>query len=115
MLHANFVLDTGITLLRRIAHGEQWHKAHREHFYQRLVRSGKSHPFVTGWELGLQCLVLGLMLIYLQASVPVRVGLILVVILIWLTFFAFCEISFLRHNCRQPAEVKTSAFGRETL
>ena len=115
MLHANFVLDTGITLLRRIARGEQWHKAHREHFYQRLVRSGKSHPFVTGWELGLQCLVLGLMLIYLQASVPVRVGLIVVVILIWLTFFAFCEISFLRHNSRQPAEVKTVAFGREAL
>ncbi len=98
LLHANFVLDTAITLLRRVARGDQWHKAHREHFYQRLVRSGKSHPFVTGWELGLQGLVLGLMLIYLQASVPVRVALIVLVILIWLTFFAFCELSFRRHN-----------------
>lgn len=109
LLHANFVLDTAITLIRRIARGEQWHKAHREHFYQRLVRSGKSHGFVTGWELGLQGLVLGLMLLYLQASVPVRVALIAVVILIWLTFFAFCEISFRRHNSRQPADAKSYA------
>ena len=109
LLHANFVLDTAITLLRRVARGEQWHMAHREHFYQRLVRAGKSHAFVTGWELGLQSLVLGLMLLYLQASVPVRMGLIVVVVLIWLTFFAFCEISFRRYNGRQPADVKGHA------
>jgi len=109
LLHANFVLDTAITLLRRVARGDQWHEAHREHFYQRLVRSGKSHAFVTGWELGLQGLVLGLMLLYLQASVPVRVGLIVLVILIWLSFFAFCEISFRRHNNRQPAVVQSHA------
>lgn len=109
LLHANFVLDTAITLVRRVARGEQWHEAHREHFYQRLVRSGKSHAFVTGWELGLQGLVLGLMLLYLQASVPMRVGLIVVVILIWLTFFAFCEISFRRHSSQLPAEVKSHA------
>lgn len=115
LLHANFVLDTAITLFRRVARGEQWHKAHREHFYQRLVRSGKSHAFVTGWELGLQGLVLGLMLLYLQASVPVRAGLTVVVILIWLTFFAFCEISFRRHNSQQPAEAKSHACLQEDL
>jgi len=94
LIHANFVLDTAITLLRRVARGEPWHQAHREHFYQRLVRSGKSHAFATGWELGLQCLVVGLTLLYPQVCLPARVGLSIAVILIWLSFFAFCERSF---------------------
>lgn len=102
LLHANFVLDTAITLVRRIARGDKWHQAHREHFYQRLVRSGRSHAFVTGWELGLQCFVLALMLLYLQVGVPLRIGLIVVVILIWLTFFVFCEFSFRRAAGLRP-------------
>lgn len=98
LLHANFVLDTGITLLRRILRGERWYEPHREHFYQRLIRSGKSHAFVTGWEMALQGVVLGLMVIYLHADVAARVGLIALVILVWLAFFAFCERWFRRCN-----------------
>jgi UDP-N-acetylmuramyl pentapeptide phosphotransferase/UDP-N-acetylglucosamine-1-phosphate transferase len=94
LLHANFVLDTTITLLRRIVRKEKWYSSHREHFYQRLIRSGKSHAFVTGWEMALQVVVLGLMVFYLHASVPVRVGLIGLVILIWLIFFAYAEREF---------------------
>jgi len=104
LLHANFVLDTGITLLRRMIRGERWYEPHREHFYQRLIRSGKSHSFVTGLEMGLQVVVLGLMLLYVVASEPVRVSLIAVVLLIWLTFFGFCERWF-----RRSAQVGGSA------
>ena len=35
LLHANFGLDTAITLLRRMSRGENWTQPHREHFYQR--------------------------------------------------------------------------------
>jgi UDP-N-acetylmuramyl pentapeptide phosphotransferase/UDP-N-acetylglucosamine-1-phosphate transferase len=103
LLHVNFVLDTGITLARRILRGERWHEAHREHFYQRLIRSGKSHAFVTGWEMALQGVVLGLVLLYLKAGVLVRVGLVGIVILIWLAFFAYCEREF------QRAKLKTGS------
>jgi len=96
LLHANFILDTAITLGRRVLRGEKWHEAHREHFYRRLVRSGKSHSFVTGWEMALQVVVLGLMVVYLRSSTPVRMGLIGFVLLIWLAFFAYCERSFRR-------------------
>lgn len=68
LLHANFVLDTGITLVRRMWRGERWYAAHREHFYQRLVASGKSHKFVTGWLLLLQLIVLALMYSYLRVD-----------------------------------------------
>lgn len=103
LLHANFVLDTAITLLRRVASGDRWYQAHREHFYQRLVRSGRSHAFVTGWEMGLQVIVFALMVVYLRTSVPARVGLSILVVVLWLVFFAFCEISFRKHNAQQSA------------
>jgi UDP-N-acetylmuramyl pentapeptide phosphotransferase/UDP-N-acetylglucosamine-1-phosphate transferase len=108
LLHANFVLDTGLTLVRRILRGERWYEAHREHFYQRLIRSGKSHPFVTGLEMALQGAVLGLMVLYLHASVPVRVGLIALVILMWLAFFAYCERLFRRSSLEQKLKSITN-------
>jgi UDP-N-acetylmuramyl pentapeptide phosphotransferase/UDP-N-acetylglucosamine-1-phosphate transferase len=107
LLHANFVLDTGITLVRRIFRNERWYEPHREHFYQRLIRSGRSHPFVTGLEMALQGVVLGLMVLYLHASLPIRAGLVALVILIWLAFFAYCERSFRRSHIGQklPGEI----------
>lgn len=42
-----FLLDTGLTLLRRIARREQIVRAHRSHFYQQLTDLGWSHLAVT--------------------------------------------------------------------
>lgn len=97
LLHANFVLDTGITLIRRLRRREKWYAPHREHFYQRLVRSGKSHAFVTGIEMILQAVVLGLMLIYVQSGNAVRIALALTVIALWGAFFFYSERTFQRH------------------
>jgi UDP-N-acetylmuramyl pentapeptide phosphotransferase/UDP-N-acetylglucosamine-1-phosphate transferase len=94
LLHANFVLDTGITLVRRLLRGERWYEAHREHFYQRLIRAGESHTFVTLLEMGLQLVVLGLMVVYLQSGAISRIGLIVAVIAVWICFFAYCEREF---------------------
>lgn len=41
-----FLADASLTLLRRLARGERVWQAHREHFYQRAVRSGLSHDAV---------------------------------------------------------------------
>ena len=87
LLHANFVLDTAITLDRRIYRGERFCPAHREHFYQRLVRSGKSHAFVTGLEAGLLALVVLMMVGYVYAGVWGRVMLALAVPAMWIIFF----------------------------
>lgn len=101
LLHANFVLDTGLTLGRRILRGERWYEAHRDHFYQRLIRAGKSHTFVTGWEMALQGGVLLMMLLYLQMGPGVRALLIVGVLLIWLVFFACCETAFRKSKAGQ--------------
>lgn len=94
LLHTNFVLDTGITLLRRVVRGERWYLPHREHFYQRLLRSGRTHAFVTLWEAGLQTVVLGLLVAYLHVGVPARIGIAAAILMLWGGFFAWCERSF---------------------
>lgn len=102
LLHANYVFDTGITLVRRVLRRESWHSAHREHFYQRLVRSGKSHAHATLWEAGLQLIVSGVMLAYLCVGGPFRLVLIGLVVVIWLGFFGYCERQFSRTGKLEP-------------
>lgn len=42
-----FLIDSGITLARRVLHRERIYEAHRTHFYQRLTNRGWSHLAVT--------------------------------------------------------------------
>lgn len=109
LLHANFVLDTGITLVRRVRWGERWYEPHREHFYQRLVQAGYTHTQVTLAEFGLQALV-AVALWWATPStltanaegrmqniewikmLAVAAG----VVCVWLAFFAFAEVQFRR-------------------
>ena len=52
-----FIGDATLTLLRRLARGERVWQAHREHYYQRLVRMGAGHrgAALTGYALMLCC------------------------------------------------------------
>ncbi|HYS62297.1 MAG TPA: glycosyltransferase family 4 protein [Paraburkholderia sp.] len=43
MVFAPFIADASITLARRLLRGEKFWQAHREHYYQRMVRSGIGH------------------------------------------------------------------------
>jgi len=95
LLHANFVLDTGVTLARRVARGERWYEPHREHFYQRLIRSGHTHAFVTGWELGFQSVIAVAVVAAVRAGggwwlLPVT----LVVAVVWAMVFLHAERCF---------------------
>ncbi|TAM06233.1 MAG: glycosyltransferase family 4 protein [Paraburkholderia sp.] len=40
---APFIIDASMTLARRLLRGEKFWQAHREHYYQRMVRSGMGH------------------------------------------------------------------------
>jgi phospho-N-acetylmuramoyl-pentapeptide-transferase len=43
MVFSPFIADATVTLLRRLARGEKFWQAHREHYYQRMVRLGFGH------------------------------------------------------------------------
>lgn len=105
LLHANFILDTGITLLRRMARGERWYAPHREHFYQRLIRAGKSHQFVTGAEMALQLVVVLSMAAYVKCEVTQRLALTGGVLLLWTAFFTYAETVFVPAQRRQTTPV----------
>ncbi|MEN9637462.1 MAG: hypothetical protein RL077_5866 [Verrucomicrobiota bacterium] len=94
LLHANFVLDTGITLLRRVSRGEQWYSAHREHFYQRLIRVGYSHTRVTLIQAGLQVVVVVAVWLATPLGLGVKLAVGVGVVALWLGFFAFAEAKF---------------------
>jgi hypothetical protein len=48
LVFAPFIGDASVTLARRLARGEKFWQAHREHYYQRMVRSGVGHAG-TAW------------------------------------------------------------------
>lgn len=48
LVFAPFIVDASVTLVRRLLRGEKFWQAHREHYYQRLVRSGMGHARTAG-------------------------------------------------------------------
>lgn len=50
-------VDATATLLSRMLAGRRWYSAHREHLYQWLVRSGRSHARVVGYYMAWNLLI----------------------------------------------------------
>lgn len=105
LLHANFVLDTGISLIRRAHRGDRLSDAHREHFYQRLVRAGWSHTRVTLTEAAIQICVAGALWWATPARDVVKVVTAAVVIGVWLVFFAVAERTFRRSEAAKARRI----------
>ncbi len=43
LVFSPFIADASVTLIRRLLRGEKFWQAHREHYYQRMVRIGTGH------------------------------------------------------------------------
>ena len=65
-----FLADATITLLRRLLAGHRVWQAHRDHFYQRAVRHGRSHAQVASRVLIVNGALIGLVLIGLTVTGP---------------------------------------------
>ena len=55
-----FLVDATFTLIRRVATGRQWRRAHRDHAYQRAVLAGYSHAQVACAIFALDVVLLGI-------------------------------------------------------
>jgi len=95
-LHLGPVLDTSLTVLRRLKNGLPVHERHRDFFFHRAIRTGRSHTFVTGVEIAVQ--LTGALLVSgaLLGSNTTTALLVAIAIsgLLWLGFFAWCEARF---------------------
>lgn len=50
LVFSPFIVDATVTLVRRLAAGERIWRAHRSHYYQRLVQAGWGHRKTLMWE-----------------------------------------------------------------
>lgn len=69
---ALYLVDTSVTLVRRIRAGEVWYLPHRAHTYQRLVRLGGTHQQVTALTAALTAVLIGLGAASLTGDVTLR-------------------------------------------
>jgi len=83
LLYAVFIGDTAFTLIRRLRRGEKIWRAHREHLYQRAVRSGLSHAVVTGAVLGVSAIMCVLASLEMSRAEPRFLWLVLCLLLLW--------------------------------
>lgn len=72
LVSAPFFLDATATILRRMMRGEAFWRAHREHYYQRLIRSGWSHRRTALCEYALMALSSALAVAMLDWSEPLQ-------------------------------------------
>lgn len=66
LVFSSFIADASVTLLRRFFRGERVWLAHREHYYQRMIRMGWSHQRTTLAWYGLMLLSMMLALVGLS-------------------------------------------------
>ena len=97
-LHAGFILDTSLTMARRALRRETLHHAHREHFYQRLIRADWTHKRVTTVETMLQVAVVVAAISAVGRGWAAAVTAAGFSIVLWLVFFAVVELIFRRHT-----------------
>ena len=56
ILYGLFLVDTSVTLFRRMMTGKRWWEAHTEHYYQRAIRAGFTHAQVAAGAIILTAL-----------------------------------------------------------
>lgn len=72
LVFSPFVVDASATLMKRVLRGEKFWQAHRDHYYQRLVRMGWSHRRLAVVEYALMAASGGSALALLQAEFSVQ-------------------------------------------
>lgn len=89
LIFSPFIVDATVTLLRRAVRGERIWRAHREHYYQRVVLAGWGHRKTVIAEYAVMVVTGITALLYVCASEAMRLVLIvgavgLYVLLAWL-------------------------------
>ncbi len=97
-LHLGPVLDTGLTLARRLWQRKNPADRHREFFFHRAIRSGLSHLQVTAAELAIQGAGASLILLVRMRTdgMEALATAIAAIAVGWLVYFGWCERRFHR-------------------
>ena len=74
LVFAPFIGDASVTLAKRLTRGEKFWQAHREHYYQRMVRSGVGHAGTARAWYAFMVVGITLALVVLNRSPAVQWG-----------------------------------------
>jgi UDP-N-acetylmuramyl pentapeptide phosphotransferase/UDP-N-acetylglucosamine-1-phosphate transferase len=101
LVFSPFIADATVTLFKRALRGERFWQAHREHYYQRLVRMGWSHRRVALSEYVLMIAAALSAIAMLRLNCRVQfVGL-----LLWVSLYAaamiMIDIRWKRHQAKE--------------
>lgn len=82
MVFSPFIADASLTLAKRIWHKQRFWEAHRDHYYQRLIRSGWSHRqlSLSAYALMLSCGLLAILLSHARNAIVISFWLALLLI-----------------------------------
>ena len=109
LVFSPFIVDATVTLARRIVRREPFWRAHRSHYYQRLVLSGWSHRRVALGGYAVMCAGAATALAGADAGFLLQCGIIVVWAAAWLSLVVAVE----RH-LRRAGNGVTGAPGRST-
>lgn len=99
LVFSPFILDATITLVRRALRGERVWQAHREHYYQRLVRLGWSHKRTAIAEYTLMLACAGCALVALMLDAPTKTALLLAVVALYAALMVRIDMAWRRRAC----------------
>ena len=103
LVFAPFIVDASVTLLRRGLRGDRVWQAHREHYYQRVVRMGVAHGKLALGEYAL------MLVCVLGALASPRLGVVgktlifATITLLFLFLMLLIDARWRRHRARQPS------------
>ena len=97
LVFSPFIADATVTLARRVVRGERFWRAHRDHYYQRLVVAGWSRRGLALAAYALMALAAASALVAAAADETARFG----IILVWAAAYALAFIAIDRRARRQ--------------
>ncbi len=81
-----YLMDTSITLIKRVYKRQRFWEAHKEHFYQQAIKNGFSHSSVS---LKLLIVNIGLFSLSFYAYIYKNDIIIFIIALVWCSFFMY--------------------------
>jgi UDP-N-acetylmuramyl pentapeptide phosphotransferase/UDP-N-acetylglucosamine-1-phosphate transferase len=97
LVFAPFIGDATLTLLKRLARGERVWRAHREHYYQRLVLMGAGHRGTALTSYGLMLVCAAAALYAREAAPSVQAAAVGAVAAVLIAAAAWIDVRWSRH------------------
>jgi UDP-N-acetylmuramyl pentapeptide phosphotransferase/UDP-N-acetylglucosamine-1-phosphate transferase len=97
LVFSPFIADATLTLVRRVVRGERFWRAHRDHYYQRLVLAGWTRRRLALWAYALMIAAAASALVAESNGEGVGLG----IILVWAALYALLFIAIERRVRRQ--------------